>query len=1552
VTEPDLDQLTPLQRAFVALKEMRQRLDQLERERNEPIAVIGLGCRFPGGANDAASFWDMLRDGRDAIREVPRDRYDIDALYDPTPATPGKVYCRVGGFVEDLDLFGAGFFHISPREAEVLDPQQRWALEVGWEAVENAGHAHDLAGSRTGVFLGVSMTDYGAAVARHTLHDNAYYGVGNTLNSVPGRLSYALGLRGPSLAVDTACSSSLVAVHLACESLKRGECDMALAGGVNALLDPGVTINICQARMLSPDGRCKTFDASADGYVRGEGCGIVVLKRLSDAERDRDRILAVLRATAVNHGGASSGFTVPNPAAQADLMRDTWKAAGIGPADLDYLEAHGTGTSLGDPIEIEAIDTALASGRDAGHKLPIGTVKTNIGHLESAAGIAALIKVIVCLENEALAANLHFKNPNPHIAWDKVRVAVVDRTRPWRRGARRRVAAVSSFGLSGTNAHAVVAEAPERIASPGAPAAAPAPAERGAHVVNLSAQDDTALRALAGRMADHLVLHPEQPLADVAFTLHTGRADFAERVACVAADPMEAGRKLRAFSEGKPADVASGKTRRERARVAFLFSGQGAQYVGMGRELFEREPVFRAALERCAAALRPLRETPLQEVLFPKDLAGPREDPGEAAPLHQTAWTQPALFSLEYALAELWRSFGVEPATLLGHSIGEYVAACLAGAFSVEDGLRLVAARAQLMQRVDEAGGMATLFGDEAAVAPLLAGARRLTVAAANSPQNTVLSGANDELDAALAKAKELGLKSTRLKVSHAFHSPLMEPILAEFRKVAAGVAYAPLKIPVVSNLTGRFAEGNELVHADYWVEHLRRCVRFADGMRALSGKRPSAFLEIGPSAALLSMGQQCLPGSPAGDWLPSLRKGRGDHATLLASLGALWVHGVAVDWNAFDAGRPRRRVALPTYPFQRERHWIEAPAAQPVAADPREWLHEFEWKECPPARAASATNGAVAGTWLVLADRSGVGAQLKARLVETGARVVTAYAGTGFRAHADGTVTLDPSQADHYGKLLEALGGAPLHGVVDLFPLDAPDAGALGRAEVEAGARAVLQRALLLSQALIRAPDGARAKLWFVTRGAQAVGGDASRIAAVQAMAWGFARVLSSEHPALFGGLVDLDPDDAPADAARGLLEDALLAGDENQVAFRGGRRHAVRLMPLRVEAAAPTRFRKDGTYLITGGCGALGLEVARFLHERGAGPLLLVGRSGAATPAAEQAIADLRARGADVRVCKVDLADRAALEKLLQDSAAELPPLRGIMHAAGVLKDGLLARLEWPDFERVLMPKVQGTLHLDELTRGLPLDFFVLFSSISVIGAPGQCNYAAANCFLDAFAHRRRAQGLPCLSINWGPWAEVGMAKQVLDVRRLAEERGMYAFKTAPALAAMDLLMAGGAVQGSVLHFHWKRLFSPDFFFARSPLLKALKEIHQGSDPIVATRVARGDAAPRELARAVGDASSEAGVAEIVRAEVARVLGHKSGTALDVEQPLLHLGLDSLMAVQLRNTLSEAFGVDLPVSDLLSGASAAELAKSAWARVEERRSGATVAPGGARPA
>jgi acyl transferase domain-containing protein/acyl carrier protein len=1515
MAERELGDLSPLQRALVALKELRHRLALLEKDRNEPIAVIGIGCRFPGGANDPASFWELLRDARDPIREVPKERFDVDALYDPTPGVPGKVYCRVGGFVDDPDLFDAQFFRISPREAEVMDPQQRWALETGWEALENAGHARDLAGSRTGVFLGVSMTDYGASVARRALLDNAYYGSGNTLNGVAGRLSYALGLRGPSLAVDTACSSSLVAVHLACESLKRRECDLALAGGVNALLDSDVLVNICQARLLAPDGRCKAFDASADGYVRAEGCGIVVLKRLSEALADRDHVLAVIAGSAVNHGGASSGFTVPNPYAQRDLLVEAWRRAGIGPADLDFLETHGTGTALGDPIEVEAIEAALGEGRDARAKLPIGTVKSNVGHLESAAGIAALVKVILCLQNEAIAPDLHFETPNPHVAWDKVRVGVVDRLRPWPRSGRRRVAGVSSFGLSGTNAHLVVAEAP-----PPPPAGTGAP-ERPLELLALSAQSESALRQLAGRMADHLLLHPEEPLADAGYTLHVGRAELPERLACVACDPMAAAAKLRAFAESAPAQVVRARARRARARVAFLLSGQGSQYPGMGRALYEREPVFSAALDRCAQALGNELERPLLEVLFPE------RDEGEQAALHRTEYTQPALFALELALAELWRSWGIEPSVLIGHSVGEYVAACLAGAFGVEDGLRLVAARARLMQRVAEPGGMATAFCAEEKARSYLDGAPRVAVAAVNSPQATVLSGAQAELDAVLERMKAAGIQARKLRVSHAFHSPLMEPILEEFRQAARSVAYAPLKLPVVSNVTGRLAEGVELAHADYWVEQLRRCVRFADGVRSLAARRPSAFLEMGPSAALLAAAQPCVPELSDAPWLPSLRRGRDDFETLLSSLGALWAHGGAVDWTAYHAERPRRRRPLPTYPFQRERHWLEAPPAREAPADPREWLYEFRFEECPARPAARAAGG----DWLVLADRGGVGARLKAELLQAGGRVVTAYAGSSWRRNEDGTITLDPRDPGQISKLLDATDSPSQRAIVHLAALDAADSGSLSAGALAQATRAVLEPALLLGQSLLRRAQGSRSKLWFVTRGAQAAGGDGRRLAPAQASIWGLARVLSSENPALFGGLADLDPLDSPADAARSLVEQALLAEDENQVALRSGRRLAVRLLPLDSGAPTPLKLRRDGTYLVTGGCGALGLEVARFLAERGAGRLLLLGRRGAATPEAQRALAELRRLGADARAFAVDVAARDALARLLETEARE-PPLRGIVHAAGVLRDGLFARLQWPDFEQVLAPKAQGALHLHELSRGRPLDFFVLFSSIAVIGAPGQGNYAAANAFLDAFAHLRRAEGLPCQSVNWGPWAEAGMAKQALDLRRLAEDRGMHALRTRPALDAMERILGCGAVQASVLHFHWRRLFEPDFFFSRSPLLKGLKALRAAARP----EPARAPEPGREPAAAA--AADEKEVEAVVRREVARVLGHREGQSLDVEAPLLELGLDSLMAVQLRNSLGQALGVDLPLAEVLSGASAADLARGAWRRLRER--------------
>ncbi|MGB5712418.1 MAG: type I polyketide synthase, partial [Waterburya sp.] len=647
----------------------------LESAKTEPIAIVGMGCRFPGGANNPEAFWQLLQNGVDAISEVPGDRWDIDAYYDPNPDTPGKTYARYGGFVAGLDEFDSQFFNISPKEAASLDPQQRLLLEVSWEALENAGVASDrLAGSPTGVFVGICSNDYSQRLlSRDPAEIDAYIGTGNCHSVASGRLSYLLGLNGPSLAVDTACSSSLVAVHLAIASLRNGECNLALAGGVNQLLAPEVTINFSKARMLSRHGRCKTFDADADGYIRAEGCGVIVLKRQSDALKDGDNILALIRGSAINHDGRSSGLTVPNGPSQQAVIRQALANAKVKPEDISYIEAHGTGTSLGDPIEVGALGGVFGKNRTAEKSLKIGSVKTNIGHLEGAAGIAGLIKVVLSLQHQTIPPHLHFKQPSSFIDWDKLPIEVPTEKKAWSTDGKQRLAGVSSFGFSGTNAHIVIEEAPP-------PEAVAAEVERSAHLLTLTAKTPTALEQLAQRYQDYLTAHPNADLAGICFTSNYGRSQFDHRLSIVANSTTVARNGLANYLAGRatPGVFANRVQNTNRLKVAFLFTGQGSHYVGMGQELYQTSPLFRQTLDRCAEILRPELDQPLLEILYPAISQN-----GHFA-LHQTAYTQPALFALEYALAQLWLSWGVRPTVVMGHSLGEYVAACIAGVFSLE----------------------------------------------------------------------------------------------------------------------------------------------------------------------------------------------------------------------------------------------------------------------------------------------------------------------------------------------------------------------------------------------------------------------------------------------------------------------------------------------------------------------------------------------------------------------------------------------------------------------------------------------------------------------------------------------------------------------------------------------------------------------------------------------------------------------------------------------------------------------------------------------------
>jgi malonyl CoA-acyl carrier protein transacylase len=877
---------------------------------SEPLAIIGLGCRFPG-AHGPEEFWQLLRDGVNAITEVPRERWNIDEFFDPDPSTPGKMATRWGGFVDDVDKFDAPFFNLSPREADRMEPQQRVLLETVWEALEHAGHPPSkLAGSKTGVFIGISGHDYSLLQNGNIDYIDAYAGTGNALSIAANRLSYFFDFRGPSLAIDTACSASLAAVHLAAQSLRRGESDMAIAGGVNLILSPEVTIALSHARMMAPDGQCKTFDESADGYVRGEGCGVVILRRLSEAIRDGDQILALVRGSAINQDGRTNGLTAPNGLSQQAVVRAALADAGVSPQALNYLEAHGTGTNLGDPIELRAL-TEVMQGRSLDNRCLIGSVKTNIGHLESAAGIAGLIKTVLALTHQEIPPHLHLKKVNPLIPLSQIPFEIPTGRRPWPSGSQPRRAGVSSFGFGGTNAHVILEEAPAQAAPGSTSSDLSAAVERPRHLLCLSAKDQSALRELAARYHDYLSAHPELSLADVCYSANTGRDHFNHRLALAAATNEEMREKLAAISADR---TISFEPAAKRPKLAFLFTGQGAQYAGMGRQLYETQPAFRQALDQCAEILKPHLAQPLLSVIFAGD--------DNAALINETAYTQPALFAFEYALARLWQSWGVMPDYLLGHSVGEYVAAGVAGVFSLEDGLKLIAARGRLMQSLPHDGEMLVVFAEQTRVKEAVSASRHeVSIAAVNGPESVVISGRSTAVRAVRQQLEEAGITTRPLTVSHAFHSPLMDPILDEFSRVAAEVQFSAPRIPVISNLTGDVL--NKAPDAAYWRAHLREAVQFNAGMKTLAAQRCDIYLEIGPGPTLIGLGRRCVSDNRAA-WVPSLRQDQDDWQIMLEALATLYVKGVEINHAGFERAYRRSRVQLPTYPFQRVRHWIE----------------------------------------------------------------------------------------------------------------------------------------------------------------------------------------------------------------------------------------------------------------------------------------------------------------------------------------------------------------------------------------------------------------------------------------------------------------------------------------------------------------------------------------------------------------------------------------------------------------------------------------------------
>jgi phthiocerol/phenolphthiocerol synthesis type-I polyketide synthase E len=1328
------------------------------------IAVVGMACRFPG-ADGVEAFWQNLCDGVESISFLGEDELlkagvGREALRDP-------AYVRAAAVLSSIDLFDARFFGYTAREAQVLDPQQRLFLETAWEALERAGYDPERHRGAIGVFGGTSSSSYAFAVMASPQLRAAVspYQVmlSNEKDFLATRVAYKLNLRGPAVVVQAACSTSLVAVHLACQSLLAGECDMALAGGVSVSVPHRVGYYHEPDGILSRDGHCRAFDTEASGTLKGNGVGIVVLKRLAEALRDGDTILAVIKGSATNNdGGQKVGFTAPGVSGQAEVVRAALAMAGVAAEEIAYVEAHGTATALGDPIEVAALTQAFRATTERRGFCAMGSVKTNFGHLDAAAGIAGFMKAVLMLERRQFVPSLHFREPNPRLELSSSPFYVATRHQAWASEGRPRRAGVSSFGMGGTNVHVVLEEPPllplrELPVRP--------------EVLVLSARTESALEHGTAALAAHLRSHPELALADAAFTLGAGRRAFPHRRALVVRDQGEA---VRLLEERDPQRVFRGLAEEGRS-VAFLFSGQGAQHVNMARGVYGTQPEFRAEVDACCDRLLPLLGLDLRRLLFPSE----EEAVAAGARLTETRFTQPALFTIEYALARLWMSWGVVPAAMIGHSVGEYVAACLAGVLERDEALGLVAERGRLMEDCPPGAMTAVALAAET-VLPLLDG--RLDLCVVNGPDACVVGGAFEDIERLEARLKELDVAHGRVLTSHAFHSRLMEPALDAF---AARVARARMKeprIPFVSNRTGTWITAEQATDSAYWAGHLRDTVRFSEGLATLLADPKRTLLEVGPGHTLVALAKRRHSAVIALASLPHPRQPEADEVFFLQTAARLWTAGIAVDWSSRDHYRGQRRVVLPTYAFDRERYWVDATSpgpAQPEMGRPggasklpvERWLYTPSWKR---TEALPLDRETVEGRWCVLLPEEGaLGSALVAGLRARGASVTVVRPGPRFAWGEAGECTLPPGQRGAYEQLLDDL--AAKGGVPDRF---------VHLWSAQGGAGDPLERGLLsvlhLGQALGRRQDR-ETSLLVVTAGVQDVLGN-EPLSPLAATVLGPCRVIPQEYPLLACRTLDL-PRGGPDEPSREVLAEVVLAegassSPEPTVAYRGRHRWVLSFEPVEPAATAPTAapLRPRGVYLVTGGLGKVGLALAAHLARTAKARLVLTSRSGlperaqweqrlaAAPPGDEEArkiraVQDLEALGAEVLALSADAADLGQMRAVLGLARERFGRLHGVIHAAAELGPGAfrpLAETERADCERQLRPKLGGAEVLERLLGDESLDFVLFTSSLStVLGGLGLGAYAAGNHALDAFARRQHQKGKRFwVSVCWDGW------------------------------------------------------------------------------------------------------------------------------------------------------------------------------------------------------
>ena len=1506
------------------------------------IAVIGMSARFPG-ANNLTRFWQNLLQGQESIarfsdEEVQSAGVALEELKSPN-------YVKAGAILDDVSMFDAAFFDFYPREAELMDPQQRLFLECSWEALENAGYDPERCDGMIGIFAGAGINLYliNNVLKNHGILDTldlAQLLIYADKDFLPTRVAYKLNLRGPAVLVQSACSTSLMAVHLACQSLMTYESDLALAGGATIRVPQKCGYKYQAGGILSPDGHCRTFDAKANGTVPGNGVGVVILKRLEDALADGDTIRAVIIGSAINNDGSLKvGFTAPGLSGQAEVISAAQANAGIEVESIGYIEAHGTGTPIGDPIELAALDRVFGAATTKKGFCCIGSVKANFGHLDTAAGVAGLIKTVLMLEHKMLPPLVNFAQPNPESGLEDGSFYITTKPVEWRTDGRPRRAGISSFGIGGTNAHVIVEEAPAAQATQN---------HESWKLLPLSAKSRSSLETASANLTRYLNDQAEVNLADVAYTLQVGRKAFAHRRVALCRNAEEA---VRALESNDPGQVFTSAGAGQTPFLVFLFPGQGSQYLQMASGLYRTEPDFRERVDYCSEYLKELLKLDLRKIIYPD----PDQASAATALLDQTQFTQAALFVIEYALASFLIKRGIQPQAFVGHSIGEYVAACLAGTFSLEDALEIVAARALLMQQMPEGAMISVALPEHEARQFLSDG---LNLAVVNGPNQSVISGAKEAIRNLVSTLTDNEITCRPIHTSHAFHSEMMEPIVAAFVEQVKRISLQPPKIPFLSNLTGGWITDEEAVDPNYWGQHLRRTVRFSENIRQLLGRPNALLLEVGPGRALSTLARQHLGERDEHIVLNSMRGAKeviADEACLMKAIGELWLAGVRISWPAFYDGQKRRRIPLPTYAFERQHYWIdpseEAPAPHMADGDKHhqpntgrkklplaDWFYIPCWKQAPLFAAPETSRAEPEHLkWLIFADDYGVGERIARRLENDGHQIVIVRPGARFEHIAGNTYTIAPASRQDYDTLIQRAHQQedPIGSIVYLWGVtggdQCPPNEATQRLE-----RSGLYGLLFLAQAVRERGLNANLRLCVVTDGAQSVT-ESESLCPEKASLLAAYKVISQELPHISCKSVDIAVGKSDAADEERLIDRLLLEltseSDDSTIAYRHNRRWAQRFEAVRLgdDFADHHLLRQGGTYLITGGLGRLGLLIAEYLATNFKARLILIARSSlprrddweewlesndpqSATARGIKKILTLERLGAEVLVVKADVADREEMSAALKMAYARFGQINGVIHAAGLVGSEWLKPVEQLtpiDFQSHYRPKAQGLYLLEEIFQKSRLDFCVAFSSLSsVLGGLGYMAYAAANQVMDTFMLRQsRADRQPWISVNWDAWHtnEDSLNPASLESERLqssiTDEEGIEALKRILALAGSCPQVA---ISTTDLNVRIRKWINPTRSAARP---QAREEPLQRTPP----------------SRAGADYLAPEGETQ---QRICEVWQQRLGiSAIGVRDNFFELGGDSLAALPIISKLQDIFGVNIPLQRFFEAPTVAAL-------------------------